>query len=177
MIALTVRQSPTLLNHLKIHDHDGATVETALFEGGRLQYPGRQQIEQQLGFMDPYTIELESRVLVGFFQSVTASIRLLSRAATETFRGQDETLDLLWDSHNSYVRPSGEGPSLDRLVAALVMVEHAKQTQTSPDIEYACLVLIRGLSAAGFPPGQRALDELWADCPPACIGLGLITLG
>jgi hypothetical protein len=178
LLKLTVRQSPTLLEHLRTYQVDGATVESALFAGGRLQYPGRKEIEQELGYSDPYTLELESRVIDGFFQSISASIRFLSAEATAGLRGVDDTLDLLWGSHAAYPRRINEGPSLDRLVAALVMVEEARSgRQAGADIEYASAVLVRGLTAAGFPAGRRALEEICADAPPACVGLGMVEIG
>lgn len=176
-MTIVIRQSETLLHHLRTFEVDGATIDSALFEGGRLNFPGRQQNEQQLGFADPYTIEMEARTIDGFFQSISTSISFLAREATKLFRGEDPTLDLIWEVHDAYVRQGGEGPSLDRLVAALVMVQHVLDNDTDDeDVKYACAVMINGLTAVGFPPTERSLEEIWDGAAPACVGLNLVTI-
>lgn len=177
MLRLTVRQSPTLLEHLKSHEIDGATVAGVLFEGGRLQYPGRQQVEQLLQESDPYTLELESRVVDGFYSSIEAAIRFLAKEATACVAFEEPTLDLLWGSHNAYRPPPREGPSLDRLIAALCMVERARSIGDDREVDHAAAILIRGLNSAGFPASVAALDEIWEDAPPACVGLGIVRIG
>lgn len=178
MMDLRIRESETLLRHLQTYRVDGATVDSVLFEGGRMFYTGRKEIEQQLGHTEPYTLSHEARVVEGFLRSINASIRLLSGIATCHFDGHDNTLDLLWQSHAAYERPMFEGPSLDRLVAALVMVEHIRGNgHQSRDVQRACCVLVRGLNAAGFPSSGEALEEIWDGAAPACVGLGLVDIG
>lgn len=176
-MSIMIRQSEALLEHLKSYEVDGATVDSLLFAGGRLHYPGRKEVEQLLGFADPYTIELEARTIDGLFQSIAASIRLLASEATRFFRGTDPTLDLLWGSHAAYQRSPSEGPSLDRLIAALVMVEHVREHgHPDRDIEHACTVMINGMIAIGFPASEMALEELCDGSLPACAGLNLIEI-
>lgn len=176
-MVILIRQSDRLLEHLRTYEVDGATIESLLFEGGRLNYPGRQRIEQQLGFADPYTIEMEARTIDGLFQSISTSIRFLAREASRKFHGHDPTLDLLWEVHDAYPRWGFEGPSLDRLVAALVMVQHVLENDSDDeDVKYACGVLVNGLTAVGFPPSERALEEIWDGAAPACVGLGLVSV-
>lgn len=179
MMNIAVRQSENLLQHLRNFEFEGATVESLLFDGGRLSYPGRKEIEQQLGFADPYTLEMEARTLDGLFQSISTSIRFLAREATRTFHGKiDPTLDLIWGVHDAYPRHEDEGPSLDRLVAALVMVQHVLDVgSTDKDVQHACSVMINGLTAIGFPPSEKALEELCDGAPPICVGLNMVTIG
>lgn len=42
---ITVRTNLSLLEHLSTFEVDGGTVASLLFEGGRLSYPGRKEIE------------------------------------------------------------------------------------------------------------------------------------
>jgi hypothetical protein len=172
---LTVRTNNELLNHLQAFDHDGATVDSLLFEGGRLSYPGRKEIEYQLGYVEPYTLDLEARVIEGMSKKMAASIRLLSREAMSRrwFKDLDPTLELLWMAHGAW----HDGVSLDRLVAALVMVDYAMNERTfDSDIEKACEVLVQGMYSLGFPPTEAGLEELFDGAPPACVGLGLVEL-
>ncbi len=172
---IVVRPNLKLMEHLRTFDVDGATVDSLLFEGGRLAYPGRKEIEHQLGYIEPYTLELESRVVEGLSPKMKASIRLLSREAMSRrwFKDIDPTLELLWMAHGAW----HDGVSLDRLVAALVMVDYAMNERTfDDDIEKASEVLVRGLHALGFPPTHDGLEELFDGAPPACIGLGLVDL-
>lgn len=179
MTSLAVRHSPRLLEHLRTHVIDGSTVDAALFEGGRLMYPARRVVEQTMGRPEPYTIEYEARVLDGLGSSVRASLWLLSAEATERLRGTDPTLDLLWGSHAAYPRLDGEGPSLDRLVTALVMVGQMRDGDLSGDgdLERAAILLVRAMAALGFPPSAVSLEEIWDGAAPACVGLGLVEVG
>lgn len=175
---LTVRTNLELLAHLRQFEHDGATVESLLFEGGRLAYPGRKEIEYQLGYTEPYTLELEARVLEGLSPRMTASIRVLSRLArsmpNDDWSDQiDPTLELLWLAHEAWDR---NGISLDRLVAALCGVSFAMNNKQDDVIEEACAVLIKGLHQLGFPPSHEGLEELFDGAEPACVGLGLVQL-
>lgn len=172
---ITVRPNLKLMEHLKTYEVDGGTVDSLLFEGGRLSYPGRKDIEHQLGYIEPYTLELEARVIEGLPQKMVAAIRLLSREAISRrwFKEIDPTLELLWMAHGAF----HEGVSLDRLVAALVMVDYAVNERTfDEDIEIAAHVLVHGLHTLGFPPSEEGLEELFDGAPPACIGLGLVEL-
>lgn len=172
---IAVRTNPSLLEHLSTFEVDGATVDSLLFEGGRLSYPGRKEIEYELGYADPYTLQLEARVVEGLTKPMRAAIRLLSREAISRrwFKELDPTLELLWMSHGAW----HDGVSLDRLVSALVMVDYAMNERTfDEDIERACEVLVRGLHSCGFPPDRESLEELFDGAPPACVGLGLVEL-
>lgn len=171
---VTVRTNLELLEHLKSFTQDGATVESLLFEGGRLSYPGRKEIEYQLGYVEPYTLELEARVLEGLSPRVAAAIRILADEA-QGLAMIDPTLELLWAAHGAW----RGGISLDRLVAALVMVEYATDDRSvlfSDDVTRAAELLVQGLHSMGFPPNQHSLEELFDGAAPACVGLGLVDL-
>ena len=175
---IRIRTSPGLLAHLRKHEHDGSTVATVLFGGGRLHYPGRQHVEMQLGHADPYTLELEARVIDGFDKRTAASIRFLSRLATDRVLNDeliDPTLQLLWDAHASY-RGEPTSPSLDRLVAALVEIQANLLVPFPKEIGDGADVLISGLHAFGFPPTRAGLEELFDGAPPASVGLGIVEL-
>lgn len=168
---ISVRTNPELRKHLETFEVDGATVDSLLFEGGRLSYPGRKEIEYQLGYVEPYTLDLEARVIEGIAPKMAAAIRVLADGA----KGMvfDPTLELLWAAHSSW----RGGISLDRLVAALVMVEFALDGRTlDPDLERAAEILVKGLHTIGFPPTEAGLEELFDGAPPACVGLGLVDL-
>lgn len=175
---IVVRPNLKLMEHLRTFEYDGATVDSLLFEGGRLAYPGRKEIEHKLGYIEPYTLELEARVIEGLPKKMSAAIRLLSREAVSTpgplaEDHLDPTLELLWMAHGAW----NDEVSLDRLVAALVMVEYATRVgPLDPNVEMAAEVLVRGLHALGFPPTHEGLEELFDGAPPACIGLGLVEL-
>ncbi len=171
---VTVRTNESLLEHLRTFEHDGATVDSLLFEGGRLSYPGRKDIEYQLGYVEPYTLELEARVLEGISPRMAASIRILADAARDLAMSEP-TLEFLWAAHSSW----RAGVSLDRLVAALVMVEYATDDRSvlvDEDVQRAAEFLVRGLHTMGFPPNEAGLEELFDGAPPACVGLGLVDL-
>lgn len=171
---ITVRTNVELMQHLSTFVHDGATVDSLLFEGGRLSYPGRKEIEYQLGYVEPYTLELEARVIEGLPKKLAAAIRILSAAASQLAL-DDPTLELLWKAHGSW---SG-GISLDRFVAALVVVEYAtddRNCTVNEDVVMAAEALIIGLHSLGFPPTELGLEELFDGAPPACVGLGLVEL-
>ncbi len=181
---IVVRPNQKLMEHLRTYEYDGATVDSLLFEGGRLAYPGRKEIEHQLGYIEPYTLELEARVIEGLSPKMVAAIRLLSREAmcipgplkVWSHDDADPTLELLWMAHGSW----DGAPSFDRLVAALVMIEYTleagPQGTFDPMIEMAAEVLVRGLHKLGFPPTHEGLEELFDGAPPACVGLGLVEL-
>jgi hypothetical protein len=179
MTMLTVRTNPELLEHLRQHEHDGATVESLLFEGGRLSYPGRKEIEYQLGYTEPYTLELEARVIEGMPPRWNSAARFLSRLMFDrlTDSWPDPTLELLWAAHQTFKGP----PSLDRLVASLVCIEFHKELVASEvlvtsTIMEAAQVLVNGLHSVGLPPTHEGLEELFDGAPPACVGLGLVEL-
>lgn len=172
---ISVRTKPELVEHLSNFLFDGATVGSLLFDGGRLAYPGRKEIEYQLGYTEPYTLELEARVLEGISPKMAACIRFLADEATSNLTGTDPTLELLWKAHSSW----RAGISLDRLVAALVMVEYATDDRSvlmSEDVVRAAELMIKGLHTVGFPPNEAGLEELFDGAPPACVGLGLVDL-
>lgn len=173
-MSLTVKHNPKLAEHLSTYEVDGATVESVLFEGGRLAYPGRKEIEYHLGYEEPYTLALEARVIEGLSPRLATVIRFLADEAKELAM-DDPTLELLWKSHSSW----RDGISLDRLVAALVMVQYATDDRSavmSDDVIKSAEMLVRGLHTIGFPPSGDALEELFDGAPPACVGLGLVEL-
>lgn len=175
---IAVRTNEDLLNHLSTFEVDGASVGSLLFEGGRLTYPGRREIEYELGYAEPYTLHMEARVIEGLSKKVAASIRILSRFARTIPNDDwseeiDPTLELLWIAHESWDR---NGISADRLVAALVAVNFAMNNKQDSLIEEACETLIRGLHSCGFPPDRESLEELFDGAPPASVGLGLVDL-
>lgn len=182
-MTLIVRHSPELFKHLSEFQVDGATVSELLFEGGRLAYPGRKELENDLGIVEPYTLEHEARIIEGLSRKSMASIRILSSHLTKVTE-VDPTLELLWASHAAWSR---QGISLDRLVAALVMVQFLVDEsetglftvieQLMRDALYeASMTLVRELQAAGFPPSGLALEELCDGAPPAAVGLGLVDI-
>lgn len=171
---LSVKHSPGLERHLSTFEVDGITVASMLFPDGRIFYPGRRQVEQLLQGPDPYTLAHEARVVEGLYGSVVRSIWVLSAAATE-MPDLDPTLEVLWASHASSRPATGGAPSLDRLVAALVAVQAAREgSQRNPAVEEAAVVLVRALDSLGFPPRPPSLEELWDGAAPACVGLGLV---
>lgn len=179
---IQIRTSKKLLEHLKEYEFDGSTVETALFSGGRLQYPGRNDIEQQLGFADPYTLELEARVIEGMHYKAAASVRFLSRLATESIADDnsvDQTLQFIWAAHDSY-KWEWHNPSLDRLVAALVyieMVKDKKQVGFVPSIvSDAAVSLVKYMHSIGLPLTREGLEEIFDGAAPACVGLGFVEI-
>lgn len=173
---IAIRTSLVLLEHLRSHELDGATVASALFDGGRLSYPGRKDIEHQLGYTEPYTLELEARVIEGMPPRTVASVRYLAYIATEAHRGFDLTLDLLWGTHHAYHNRK-EGPSLDRLVAALVAIEDLRLHDISDEAaSVAASRVILHLHTIGLPPTKEGLEELFDGADPACVGLGMVQL-
>jgi len=179
---LTVKFSSELHAHLSSFLVDGASVGDVLFEGGRLAYPGRKDIEYQLGYTEPYTLELEARIVEGFSPAVNAAIRFLAAIATDVHSSEEETLRLLWESHREYSLEQSragreEGPALDRLVAALVTIEDARQAGSTDQIIIAAAsALIKALHIAGIPPTPAGLEELFDGADPACVGLGLVEI-
>lgn len=182
---MSVQPSIPLLLHLQSFEMDGATVASSLFDGGRLSYPERRRMEHELGFIEPYALEHESRTLEGMSVQWNAACRFLARIATRWASDIDPTLDLLWGSHDAFAHltKDAEAQALDRLIAALVTVERTRHLVVSDVTENgkptnvlirACEVLIRGLQANGFPPSGLALEEICDGAMPACIGLGMI---
>ncbi len=172
---ILVRTCQSLLEHLVSHEHDGTTVALSLFSDGRLMYPGRRDVEEQMGAEDPYTLEHEARIVVGLGRRTEAAIRMLAREASARHTGHDPTLDLLWSAHVS--APSSEGISLDRVVAALVAVQELSEGNwNDPDVIEAAVVMIDGLRSAGFPPSRSGLEELFDGADPAVCGLGMVML-
>jgi len=173
-MSLTVRHSKELHEHLSTFEVDGGTVASLLFDGGRLNYPGRKALEHELGYIEPYTLEHESRIIEGFTPKMTAAVRILCREA-KGLTLNDPTLELLWRAHAAW----NEGTSIDRLVCALVIVEMAMDDRAclfNREVEFAAEVLIAGLHSLGFPPNERSLEELFDGAPPAAVGLGLVEL-
>jgi hypothetical protein len=177
---IKVVHSPALYKHLSEWTLDGASVASVLFDGNRLSYPERRTLETELGYVEPYTLEHESRTIVGFSRRTMAAIRLLSRDATELLSSVDQTLELLWRAHDAWIRTE---VSLDRLIAALVMVQSILDREDDPDrcltpqhMEQtdAAFALIEGMYTMGFPPTRAALEEIFDGAPPACVGLGLV---
>ena len=175
---VTVRTNLELLEHLRTFEQDGATVAGALFEGGRLSYPGRRELEYMLGYTEPYTLELEARVIEGLPRRMAAAIRILADVAGD-LASSEPTLDLLWAAHSTW----RSGVSLDRLVAALVVVEMLVSSNSvgtwygrDADLQQAAQVLVGGMHSIGFPPSQASLEELFDGAPPAAVGLGLVDL-
>ena len=181
-MTITLKVSSTLLSHLMTYEVDGGSVGTLLFEaGGRLSYPGRADLERLMGYPEPYTLEHECRTVQGLSKKTASAIRFLAGAATLKFKGFDPTLDMLWGVHDAYSPEEREGPSVDRVVAALVMVEHVSSEHqvllaVSNDVYLAALLLVQGMHAAGFPPTQAGLESLFDGAEPACCGLGLVEI-
>lgn len=187
---ISVRHSPKLQQHLETFQHDGATVASSLFDGDRLSYPGRREIEYETGEPEPYTLWHESRVIDGLPENVQAAVRVLSKTLRRWLQlsgDLDPTLELLWASHEAYIAGPTRGGgeiSLDRLVAALAMVQALHDRDPSLDqvddfvvaLEDAALLLVTGLEAWGFFPSSEALEELFDGAPPACVGLGLVDI-
>ncbi len=174
-----VRQSSELLDHLRTFEVDGSTVEGALFEGGRLHYPERRRMEHDLGFIEPYMLEHEARVIDGMGTRWNAACIFLARVASKRHAERDATLALLWGSHAAFQSKQACPPSLDRLVAALVTVEEALGIQVGgapPGLVLACTTLVAGLQAEGFPPSGLALEEICDGAVPACVGLDLVDI-
>ncbi len=170
---ITVRTNVELMQHLTTFVHDGATVDSLLFEGGRLSYPGRKEIEYQLGYVEPYTLDLEARVIEGLPKKMAAAIRILADGMQYIVGDSEPTLEMLWAAHSSW----RNGISLDRLVAALTMVETIIENDTrNTDLIAAADILLTGLWMLGFPPTEAGLEELFDGAPPACVGLGLVEL-
>jgi hypothetical protein len=189
-VNVSVRTSTALVEHLNTFEHDGGTVAGVLFEGGRLAYPARKEIETMLGYTDPYTIELEARVIEGMSTQWNAAVRFLSRLATEQNRGE-QTLDLLWSAHHSFMYPegtanykagAGQKPSIDRLVAALVTIKKYEELLQTDHLVLSVIVeasevVVGGLHAVGLPPTMVGLEELFDGADPACVALGLVSFG
>lgn len=176
MLELRVSHSEPLERHLSSYEFDGSTVEAALFSDGRLMYPGRHDVEQTMRAAEPYTLSHEARVIEGFYGSIVRSIWVLSEAAAD-LPDLDPTLELLWQTHSA-ARRLNQPPSLDRLVAALVMVERIRGGGRAADpLGDAAYVLVRAMAAAGFPVSASALEEIWDGAAPACVGLDLVEIG
>ncbi len=180
---ISVRHSQELATHLRSFDVDGSTVESSLFEGGRLSYPERRRLEYELGFVESYLFEHEARVLIGMPTQWNAACRFLARLATRRTSDIDPTLDLLWVSHDAFAHLSREAgpPALDRLIAALVTVHDAMGIRSSPGqpvctMVRACEIVVRGLQSEGFPPSGLALEEICDGAVPACVGLGIVDI-
>lgn len=177
---ITVQPSPELFEHLRTYEVDGATVEGALFEGGRLHYPGRKRLEHTLGFIEPYLLEHEARLIEGMDPRWNAACIFLARIATRRHGDSDPTLGVLWEAHAAFHagRPT-DPPSIDRLVAALVTVREAMGLVTEgtpPGLVIAVTALVAGLQAEGFPPSAAALEEICDGAVPACVGLGIVDI-
>jgi hypothetical protein len=170
-MTLVIRHSPELQQHLETFEVDGATVAAVLFDGGRLSYPGRKEIEYQLGHTEPYTLELESRTIEGLSSRAMAATRIMAQIAGE--QAEDPTLDFLWTAHSSW---ASREISLDRLVAALVGVQLAIDGGHGPEAEYAAQILVWELASMGFFPSSESLEEICDGAPPACVGLGLVDI-
>jgi hypothetical protein len=177
VLTLTISHSPPLEKHLSEFEVDGATVASVLFADGRLMYPGRHDVEQTMQAADPYTLWHEARVVGGLFGSISKAVWDLALAAGE-LPDLDPTLDLLWRSHAAAQALLSSGPSLDRLVAALVMVESLRRSGRGPRaLDDSAIVLVRAMAAAGFPASATSLEEIWDGAAPACVGLGLVEIG
>jgi hypothetical protein len=179
-MTIAVRHSPELLEHLRTHEVDGATVEAVLFEGGRLHYPERRHLEHTLGFIEPYLLDHEARVIEGMDPRWNAACLFLARVASKRHGDDDPTLALLWESHTAFFSTRvSDPPSLDRLVAALVTVKEALNlviSGTPPTLVTAVTNLVKGLQVMGFPPSSDALEEICDGAVPACVGLGLVDI-
>ncbi len=170
-MTFVIRHSLELQQHLEQYEVDGATVASLLFEGGRLAYPGRKEIEYQLGHTEPYTLELEARTIDGLSRRAAAATRILAQIARD--EAEDPTLDFLWAVHSAW--PSGE-ISLDRLVAALVGIQLALEGSHGQEAEHAAQILVMELASQGFFPSSESLEEICDGAPPACVGLGLVDI-
>lgn len=166
---ITVKHSSELEQWLSTYEVEGQTIANVLFAGGRLSYPGRKEIEIQLGETEPYTLTHEARVIYGLPKNVENAIKLLADLAFEY--ADDPTLEMLWDAHSAYRKEI----SLDRLVAALVGVNIvSSNSETGVSLASSCLTLVSFLNSAGFPPSSIALEEICDGAMPACVGLNLV---
>lgn len=176
---ISVRHSKDLLSHLSSFEVDGATVASALFDGGRLSYPERRRMEHELSFTEPYQLEHEARVMLGMSSQWNAACRFLAKLATRKFSDSDPTLELLWTAHDAFAHLTKEAgpPSLDRLVAALVIVHDARKHDLVASVLFqACEVVVLGLQSEGFPPSGASLEEICDGALPACVGLGMVDI-
>lgn len=179
-MTITVRHSPQLQLHLETFEVDGATVASVLFNGGRLSYPGRKEMEVMLGYTEPYTLSHEARVIEGLPRKVVVAIRMLA-GRVPLVRKVDETLDLLWTAHEDWIV---NGISPDRLVAALVMTQllayendlYPLEGMLREELTVHAYELVKGMHMVGFPPSHESLEELFDGAPPACVGLGLVDI-
>lgn len=177
MTAVKVRVSLELFNHLSTFEWDGTTVAATLFEGDRLCYPGRKDIEHELGYAEPYVLPLEARVIQGLGRRCEAAIRYLSAIATEAHLGHDLTLDLLWASHRAFMQEHRDQVALDRIIAALVTIEAFREHQiVEPMVVQASEFFVKTLHSVGLPPTKESLEEIFDGAEPACLGLGLVEL-
>lgn len=171
---ITVAVSLELLQHLKTFEHDGTTVAASFFEGGRLSYAGRNEMEFQLKYVEPYTLEHEARVIAGLPNDVCAAIRLLANSAPIFIDGIDESLDVLWSCHSAW---SKNGISFDRLVAAMVTTQIIMSSDVEGSLlEDATIAFIEGMRKVGFPLTKEMFEELCDGAEPACVALGMVEI-
>lgn len=185
-MSISVHTSPSLLKHLSTYQVDGATVEGAFFADGRLQYPGRAGLELEYNYVEPYTLKQEARVIEGLGIKANACIRMLSSWATASLAGTDPTVDFIWEAHDEYQLLAAhdnpdEGPSLDRLLAALVAVHELKdETVKVEDDDFdqilltAAVTLVQELHRVGLPPTHAGLEEIFDGAEPAVAALGCV---
>lgn len=177
-MTLIVRTDPKLLEHLRFFAVDGCTVGGSLFDGSnRLTYPGRNELERELKFVEPYTLEHEARVVIGMPRQLEDAIRTLANNVWYMVPDVEPTLELLWAAHSAW---SQNGISLDRIVAAQVTLQAVVSSGDRADVPEqmydASMEFIEGMRKLGFPLRREALEELFDGADPACIGLGLVEL-
>lgn len=152
-----------------------------LFQGSRLSYPGRADLEAEMGAPDPYTMAHEARTIRGIPIALVAGARHLARQELLLARQGDEDprLLMLWSVHDefSYGWAQKGELSLDRLVAALVAVERMRGSHgvSAVGLE-AAEALLLGLHSLGLPPTHQGLEELFDGAFPACVGLGIVEI-
>lgn len=153
--------------------------ERLSFQGGRLSYPGRKDLEAEMGGLDPYTISHEARTAKGLPIDLTAAVRFLARQVTLAFGESDPRLGLLWGVHDEFsygLAEPGE-VSLDRFVGALVGVEQVRRGHgVTPESLEAAEVVLMGMHSLGLPPTHLGLEELFDGAFPACVGLGIVEI-
>lgn len=186
-MTIVVRHSPDLQTHLETFEVDGTTVAATLFHGGRLAYPGRKDLEQSLGYTEPYTIQHESRVIEGLPRNVRDAVLKLAEAA-QHISELDPTLELLWEAHSSWRAHKArvDAVSGDRLVTALAIIQlltlesdlgaYFDETYDTKSLASAATKLLTYMHSVGLPPSSESLEEIFDGAPPASVGLGLVDI-
>lgn len=172
----TLRHDPGLAAHLIAwkdpDDPDGPTLGEVFFPDGRLAYPTRSEVEDFLGFPEPYTISYEARVFQGLPRRMVTAVRMLCREVRDRrMVDGDPGLGMLWGAHQDYLDAHGV-LTPDRLVAALVAVyELSEGDWRDQYLDEAAVTLVAEMHSIGMPPTRKMFSEM---IEPACVMLGLV---